>query len=132
MANKTKTKITKEELKQIIKRVLDESNYFHDSEGEFSSEKDATSLSRHDIGQYEYPSKKTAFPCGRLSPQRDWCKAGKQPKKKSVLEGDEENESDAFEDRLRMIIAQEIESALRDWLTDDLDPNTSPLPRGSG
>ena len=115
----------------MIKNVIDESNWFHDEDGEFSSEKDAESLSRYDVGQYEYPSQKSAFPCGRLSPQRDWCKKGKKPKK-TVIEGSLSNLEDDFKDELRSIIAHEIEKALEEWLVDDLDPHTSPLPRGSG
>ena len=137
MAKTKQIRITKKELKDMIKKVIDESNFFHNDDGEFSSEKDAESLSRHDIGQYEYPSKKDAFPCGRLSPQRDWCKKGE--KKKSVIESallsnyliPSDQDNDDFIDELRSIVAYEIERALQDWLTDDLDPTTSPLPRGS-
>lgn len=129
MSNNKTRKLTKQELKELIKTVIDESNYFHDKFGEFSSEKDATSLSRNDIGQYEYPSKKDAFPCGRLSPKRDWCKKGKKPQK-SVIEGSMENISDDFKDELRSMIAQEIEKAIAEWIIEDEDPPSLSLPGG--
>jgi len=52
LANTKTIRITKKDLRDMIKNVIDESNWFHDEDGEFSSEKDAESLSRYDVGQY--------------------------------------------------------------------------------
>ena len=111
-------KIKKERLKQIIKDELEEAvgNWFHDEDGEFSDERGARSKTRHDIGQFEYPSNKTKKPCGRedrsTTCKRQRRKEGKiLPPKNEELEEELDNQDAKY---LKAIIGQEIRRAIAD------------------
>jgi len=104
-------KIKKERLRQIIRDVIEEvvGNWAHDSDGRFSSEKDATSMSRSDIGQFAYPSKVNRKPCGSQNRART-CKKDEG----KILPTKNEDMDRQTAIYLRAIVGKEIRKAIAD------------------
>jgi len=99
------TTLTIDVLKDLVKQVIDEAlpgNWFHSRSGEFSSQSDATSKTRADIGQYAHPSGTDREKCGRKDRSRT-CK---------IDEGASDQE-EPEERMLRALVGASIREAIR-------------------
>ena len=102
-------KITKSKLKELIVDELRELNIFHNTDGEFSDKRSATSTSGPTVGQNEYPSGKDKRKCGRKHPSRKHCKKVEGKVLNPLLQDDISREEIEY---LKKIIAQAIQQTL--------------------